>query len=199
MDQLELRGLPDPLRSINAASSVEVGAERLAMRAGARTDWFIDPAGDVVVDNAPALVMRATGDWMLRSRVSAQHDPTVDAAVLVVHAEPATWAKLCLERSPQGEIMVVSVVTRGVSDDCNSVTVEGDSVWLRIARIGRAFAFHYSLDGATWRMVRYFTLGSPGSVEVGFLAQSPTGPGCTATFADIAFVAERLTDVRSGV
>ena len=86
------------------------------------------------------------------------------------------WAKLCLELSPQGEVMVVSVVTRGASDDCNSVIVDGP-VWLRVAHLERAFAFHYSLDGATWHMVRYFSLGEPEPVEVGFLAQSPTGSG----------------------
>ena len=48
-------------------------------------------------------------------------------------------------------------------------------------------------------MVRYFTLGEVDTVEVGFLAQSPTGLGCTAAFKDILFIPERLADVRSGI
>ena len=137
---------------------------------------------------------------MLRARASAAHGATFDAAVLVVHADERTWAKLCLELSPQGRIMVVSVVTRGESDDCNSVVVDGP-VWLRVSRLTRAFAFHYSPDGTEWHMVRYFSLGldEQAPVEVGFLAQSPTGAGCTATFTDIAFVPELLADIRSGV
>ena len=56
---------------------------------------------------------------------------TYDAGVLTLRRRDDLWAKLCFERSPQGEPMVVSVVTRGVSDDCNSFVVDGRSVWLR--------------------------------------------------------------------
>jgi hypothetical protein len=35
-------------------------------------------------------------------------------------------------------------------------------------------------------------------VEVGFLAQSPTGAGCTAIFEQIAYLPERLADLRGG-
>ncbi len=72
------------------------------------------------------------------------------------------------------------MVTRGHSDDCNSFTVDGDSVWLRVSRTGRAFAFHASLDGERWTFVRLFTLGEEeesGAALVGFLVQAPTGRG----------------------
>ena len=95
--------------------------------------------------------------------------------------------------------MVVSVVTRGVSDDCNSFVVDGASVWLRIARIGAAFAFHASTDGVAWTFVRHFALEAAGDPSVGFAAQSPTGDGCAVTFERIAYQAERLGDLRSGV
>jgi regulation of enolase protein 1 (concanavalin A-like superfamily) len=192
-------GLPAPLRTINA-TDVEITTDGLAIRAGARTDWFIDPAGGIVVDDAPALVMRAEDPWMLRARASAEHASTFDAAVLVVHVDERTWAKLCLELSPGGDVMIVSVVTRGDSDDGNSVPIDGHEAWLRASRLGRAFAFHYSRDGETWHMVRYFTLGvgSETPVEVGFLAQSPTGDGCRAVFRDIGFTPKRLADLRLG-
>ena len=95
-------GLPAPLRPINEAEHVAVGVSGLVIRAGARTDWFVDPAGELMMGNAPALVMPTEGPWMLRARVSAEHAATFDAAVLVVYAGERTWAKLCLELSPQG-------------------------------------------------------------------------------------------------
>ena len=52
----------------------------------------------------------------------------------------------------------MSVVTRGLSDDCTSESVEGSSLWLRIARLGPDFVFHVSTDGARWRFVRHFAL-----------------------------------------
>lgn len=198
--ELEQSGLPAPLRPINEAVAAAAGERRLSLRAGARTDWFIDPGGEAVTDNAPALVVPAAGDWMLRAYASATHEATFDAAVLAVRADERTWAKLCLELAPDGRLMVVSVVTRGFSDDCNSVVVEGGAAWLRVSRLGPAFAFHWSPDGVEWQMVRYFGLGPDAGSEVmvGFLAQSPTGDGCLATFEHIEYSATRLADVRSG-
>lgn len=95
--------------------------------------------------------------------------------------------------------MVVSVVTRGVADDANAFSVAGQEVWLRIARVGRAFAFHASTDGADWAFVRVFALGDgllP--VRVGFEAQSPTGGGCRVGFDHISFASRTLADLRDG-
>ena len=198
---LRIPGLPHPLRWLVPSTSVELTAARaLRMEAGPRTDWFIDPGADIVVRNAPALLMPASGPWQLTAVVSADHRATFDAGVLFVHVDDTTWAKLCLELSPQGEVMVVSVVTRGTSDDCNSVPVEGPSLHLRVSALERAFAFHWSPDGQAWHLVRYFSLGdgAPSRAGVGFIAQSPTGEGCTAEFADITFRPELLADLRSG-
>jgi regulation of enolase protein 1 (concanavalin A-like superfamily) len=93
----------------------------------------------------------------------------------------------------------VSVVTRGVSDDCNSMVVDGREVRLRVARVGPAVAFHASVDGERWNFVRFFALDGPDNLAVGFLAQSPTGEGCTVSFTEIAYEAARLADLRSGV
>lgn len=111
------------------------------------------------------------------------------------------WAKLCFELSPQGHPTVVTVVTRELSDDCNSFEVDGDAVWLRITRKGRAWAFHAAADDGAWRLVRYFSLGDPqadGPVKVGVLAQSPAGEGLTATFDHIGFGTDVPADLRDG-
>src|SRR5437764_8045062 len=102
-----------------AAWSVEHGA--LSISAGPKTDWFADPAGAEPALNAPALVGRPPDeDFTLVARVRIDAASTFDAGVLFVHGDDTTWAKNCLELSPQGQPMIVSVVTRGVSDDCNS-------------------------------------------------------------------------------
>jgi regulation of enolase protein 1 (concanavalin A-like superfamily) len=170
----------------------------LLVVAGPRTDWFADPQGAAPKLNAPALVGEASGDFLLSARVTVDFAAAFDAGVLVLYSDDRAWAKLCFEYSPQHEPMVVSVVTRGVSDDCNSLVVEDSSVWLRIARIGPAFAFHASTDGGDWRFVRHFALDSDGEPAVGFAAQSPTGDGCAARFEQISYEARRLDDLRSG-
>ena len=168
------------------------------MSAGPRTDLFVDPAGGAPVLNAPMLLGATEGDFVLSAGVRAQLRATFDAGALMIHAGARTWAKLALERSPQGQAMIVSVVTRGVSDDANGAVVAGDRAWLRAARIGGACAVHASADGARWDLVRHFALEAPDGLAAGFLAQSPTGEGCTATFDDVRFAARTLADLRDG-
>jgi uncharacterized protein len=201
MDQpLHLPGLPVALRWQVAPQRWHAGEDgSLSIHAGASTDLFADPGGGPPTLSAPRLLADLpAGDHQLRARVTAGHAATFDAGVLLLFAHERAWAKLCLERSPEGEAMVVSVVTRGVSDDANSFTLDEPRAWLRISRLGAAHAFHASTDGARWRLVRHFALDADGPVLAGFLAQSPTGDGCTAVFDEIAHRPERLADLRDG-
>ena len=60
------------------------------------------------------------------------------------------------------------------------------------------FAFHVSSDGERWRFVRHFALDAAEEVLIGFEAQSPTGPGCAATFDDIGFGIDPPAVLRDG-
>ena len=179
--------------------------ETLTLTAARRTDMFVDPAGtdqdqDQVPDAGRFVGLPPGGDFMLAARVGVEFGSTFDAGVLLLYADERHWAKLCFEYSPQHRPTAVTVVTREISDDCNSFEVAGNTLWLRITRSGAAWAFHASADGKWWRLVRYFALsGDPAElVRVGFLAQSPTGPGCTATFDRIAFRSGAPADLRDG-
>ncbi len=124
-----------------------------------------------------------------------------DAGVLLVYAGQQHWAKLCFEMSPQLRPTAVTVVTRYTSDDCNSFEITGRALWLRITRAWPAWAFHASSDGAWWRLLRYFAFGGGpprGQAAVGFLAQSPTGDGCTAIFDHVSFTPGAPPDLRDG-
>lgn len=176
------------------AAVVEGG--RLTLSAGPRTDLFVPPGGAAPVLTAPALLAATAGDFTLAATISVDLRSTFDAGALVLWADETTWAKLALERSPEGRAMVVSVVTRGRSDDCNSVALERGSGRLRVARLGEACAFHLRV-GDRWELIRHFTLGSA-APAAGFLAQSPTGEGCTAAFEQIELQARQLDDVRNG-
>ena len=199
-ERVSIPGVPFPFRWLNEPASWGATDGTLTVAAGPDTDWFVDPQQTSAPKlNAPALVGDARGDFQFSARVAVDFAGTYDAGVLMLYADDRSWAKLCFEYSPQREPMVVSVVTRGVSDDCNSFVVDGSSVWLRIARLGKAFAFHASTDGGSWSLVRHFALEAGGEPSVGFAAQSPTGDGCAVTFDRIAYEAARLSDLRSGV
>jgi regulation of enolase protein 1 (concanavalin A-like superfamily) len=175
------------------------GDRGVAITAGGLTDLFIDPETAAANDSAPvALFTPSAGNFILSANVEPAFGSTFDAGVLQVWVRGDVWAKLCFERSPQGEPTVVSVVTRGVSDDCNSAVVSGGSVFLRVSHLDRATAFHYSTDGRLWKLVRYFSLGSSAGMRAGFSSQSPTGRGCRTVFSQIDYKAERLADLRNG-
>lgn len=180
------------------ASFVRLAEDALQMSAAPRTDFFIDPRGEAIMTNSARLLFRPDARFLLSAHARCDLVATYDAAVLMLYVDERHWAKLCLERSPQGEPMIVSVVTNGVSDDCNSVVLAEAAASLRIAGLGAAFALHYSLDDKTWHFVRYFALHKRDNLRVGFSVQAPTGDGCTVTFSNIRYAAAELTDLRSG-
>ena len=171
----------------------------LSILAGAGTDWFSDPAGDYFQDSAPAaLFTPPDAEFILSARVTVGFVSTFDAGALQLRVDGERWAKLCFEYSPDQKPMIVSVVTRGKSDDCNSVALPGQVVHLRMAVTPQVIGLHYSTDGSYWTFIRYFTLGKTGILQAGFSAQSPTGQGCRATFSDIRYRPGRLKDYRNG-
>jgi regulation of enolase protein 1 (concanavalin A-like superfamily) len=203
---LTLLSLPFALDAEGPAFEHTLSGSTLVLTGGPGSDLFVDPAAEPGATQAPLDAGRLVGlppegDFTLAARVSVGFEATFDAGVLIVYASERRWAKLAFEYSPQGRPAAVTVVTRGTSDDCNAFEVEGNALWLRITRTGRAWAFHASTDGAWWRMLRFFSLGEHESgepVKVGFIAQSPTGKGCTAEFEHIAFTHSAPVDLRDG-
>jgi len=94
--------------------------------------------------------------------------------------------------------MIVTVVTRGLSDDCNSVALIGDTVHLQIARMGSTYVFYYSMDGEAWQIVRTFSLEAEGTVAIGFESQSPVGTGSMAEFSQMVYSPRKISNVYKG-
>ena len=200
METVKLSALPIVLAWKNKPELAETnGVNMLSMVAGLQTDWFYDPAGGKHSSNAPvALFAPPDESCLLSAKVTVGFNSTFDAGVLFVYADDERWAKLCFEYAPTGEPMVVSVVTRGKSDDCNSVYIDDNSIYLRLYRQGDRLAFHYSKDGEYWHMVRHFTIGDLENVRIGFSAQAPTGKSCQVEFSEINYRAGELSDIRNG-
>jgi regulation of enolase protein 1 (concanavalin A-like superfamily) len=200
MTPFTLPSIPGELHWKNHPVDWRVEPEnRFTIVAGAHTNWFIDPGGAYTQDSAPsALLAPPDARFLLSAKVAVEFAATFDAGVLQVRERDDWWAKLCFEYSPQGQPMIVSVVTRGLSDDCNSEAIAGNEVYLRIAKTPGVLAFHFSRDGCSWRLVRYFTLGELGNLRVGFSSQSPRGLGCKTVFSEISYRPGSLKDYRSG-
>jgi uncharacterized protein len=155
---------------------------------------FFRPYQDKPNDNSCLLYKEVTGDFTLVTRTKAHLVGFGDAAAMTVRASPTVWAKLCLERSPIGDISLVSVVTREWSDDSNGEVLAKPECYLRLSRKGNVFGMHYSLEGKRWRIVRCFP---PAAVKIGVHAQAPFVGGCKAGFDFLDLIPEAVKDFRS--
>ena len=187
-------------------SSVTVEDGRICVDAPAESDFFcnngavskegITPAS---LCNAPFLYREVAGDFVLRVRVSHAFRDTYDSASVMVMQDLETWAKACFELTDFGTHAVVSVVTKKESDDANGCNIDGNAVWLQITRVGQAFAFHYSLDGDRFYMMRFFSLPAGPVIKVGLLAQAPQGAGGPRYYEQLSIEQKTVKNIRMGV
>jgi len=128
--------------------------------------------------------------------IEAELRATSDAAALGLWPDERTWAKLARELSPEGRPPSSPSSRAAVPTAAIQSPLDQPSAHLRLARIDDAFAFHlHTAD--RWQLIRHFFLGTA-TVRAGFLAQSPTGQGCTVRFRQVRVESPRLDDVRDG-
>jgi regulation of enolase protein 1 (concanavalin A-like superfamily) len=192
-------GIPSPARWRNAPASSQVDPDGdLSITGGKSTNWFVNPGDGHSEANSPVLLFKPADDFILRAKLTVDFHTRWDAGCLVVYADEATWGKFCFEMTQWMEPTVISVVTRGRSDDNNSVPISGGSVYLEIAKSGQGITFYASKDGRSWRLTRAFHLGATGPLELGFSSQSPVGDGCRTVFSEIRYTPKAPADFWKG-
>lgn len=184
-------------------SEMAVKGDEVAIYAPAGTDYFNNPVpenGKLMKPqgDAPFYYTEVEGDFVAKAKVRPDFETTYDAACIMVIQDENAWVKAAFEKSDFGTNAVVSVVTNRVSDDANGCNIEGDSVWLQIARVGNNFAVHYSLDGQKYDMVRLFSLPVGNTVKVGLEAQCPTGKGGYRNFSGLSIEKKTIGNLRAG-
>lgn len=193
--------LQDFIAAEDGNGQITIDDQGATISANAQTDWFFHPDGSSLRSNVPSLYLESTApEVSLVAKVSVGFAGTYDAGALFVQSGPDHWAKLAFELSPQAIPTIVSVVTKGTSDDCDGPRHPDDTVWLRLHVRGGIVAFHFSEDGQFWRFNRTFSLPrSPGAaIRLGLSAQAPTGEGCTAKFTEVSLRHKPLIDFRDG-
>ncbi len=168
---------------------------RLHIEVPESADFFKDPAGVNVRSSAPFLYCDAQGDFSLTARVDVDMLDAYDSACVMVMVDHENWAKLCFELVNQ-EPTLVSVVTRGLSDNCISEKIGNAKPYLRILRAGNCFGFHYSLDAIKWTLVRFFSLDAPTKVKAGVVGQCPAGKGTKVRFESFDFEATKVKSAK---
>lgn len=178
----------------NQAKSFEIVDGKFKIIAGKGTDMFRDPGVTYNTDNAPKLLTPVSGDFVASASVSHEFLSKWDGGALVLLQDSFHWVKFCFEKDYLGKNRIVSVVTRDVSDDCNSAVISNNKVFLKMARKGKVVTLYYSEDKSNWTLVRHVQLPWQQELKFGFLAQSPTGESCGVTFEDFQFEYKTISD-----
>ncbi|HLZ87028.1 MAG TPA: alpha/beta fold hydrolase, partial [Puia sp.] len=197
-DSVRLSSLPRPLFWENAPVRFEAGKDHLLIVAGEKTDMFRDPNVAYNTDNAPKLLFMADSNFVLTAAIHHAFASKWDGGAIVLKADSLNWIKFCFEKDYTGQKRVVSVVTRGISDDCNSAPVVSNTVYYKIAKAGNVITLYYSVEGRHWYLIRHLQFDSTAPLKLGFLAQSPTGQRCTVVFSAIHYSTKKIGDPYTG-
>lgn len=159
----------------------------VTIRSAGKTDWYIAPTGGQQAASSPLLLFPAPQNFWFSAKVTIDFKAQFDAGAVAVYADEKNWVKFAFE-SPNGRTgSIVSVVTRGLSDDNTGTAIEGNSVYLKVSKTGQAIFLYFSTDGKRWNLTRAFNLGPEQQLQFGFSAQSPMGAGSTVTFSEIQY------------
>ena len=195
-DKSAERQLNSELSWINEPASREFISETLHIDVPESSDFFQDPAGLNVRSSAPFLYCETEGDFSLTTRVDVDMFDAYDSGCIMIMIDEQNWAKLCFELV--NEIpTIVSVVTKGISDDCVSEKLGRNKPYLRVLRSGNCFGFHYSLDAISWTLVRFFGMDAPPKIRIGVVGQCPVGKGTKVRFSGFDLEVQRISDART--
>ncbi|MBC2667586.1 DUF1349 domain-containing protein [Novosphingobium piscinae] len=188
-------------RALNGATAAPgSGRDRLVIESGEKTDFFRETDGVTSYGNAPVLLtgIDNTRPFTFTTRVTPDLAQTYDAGALYLWSDEATWLKFAFERDENGRSRIVTVRTRGTSDDNNHDVLAARSAFLRVSSDTRSLGFYYSGDGRTWQLVRVFRNDYPARLWLGLSAQSPLGRGNRAVFSSLRLTGQSVADFRKG-
>ena len=195
---LKFSKIPHTLSWRNKPISYKLNPESIFIEAGEKTDMFRDPNVTYNTDNAPRLSFTADPNFVLTAEIHHDFISKWDGGAIVLEADKMNWIKFCFEKDYTGMHRVVSVVTKDISDDCNSVAITGNQVFYKIAKADNVITLYYSANGKKWFLIRHLQFNTTKPIKLGFMAQSPTGKDCKVTFSNITYSIKKIKDPYTG-
>lgn len=191
-------GIPRPLTAAGLPGKFEPFSGGFTLESGPKTDMYRAPDHSYQVHNATRLMFEADTCFILSARIRHAFAGKWDGGALLIEQDSLTWIKFCFEKDYKEKHRVVSVVTKSISDDCNSLAFDTDDVYYRIARVHDVIYLYCSANGTDWYLVRTLNFPASRPLKVGFLAQSPEGAANRVTFSEISYRPVRVKDFWAG-
>src|SRR6185437_8321829 len=133
-DPVSIPGVGRACTWTNHPLRFSASGDSLVVEAGEKTDLFRDPNVTYNTDNAPRLSFVADPNFVFTVAIHQPFASKWDGGAIVLEADKLNWIKFCFEKDYTGAHRVVSLVTKDISDDCNSVAVRGDIVYYKMAK-----------------------------------------------------------------
>ena len=164
----------------NDPVSFDIVDRSLSVTVGEGTDFFNNPEEGSITASAPFLNKEIQGNFVAKALVEPDFSSQWNAVALMVYLDSLHWIKFAFENSDATGPSMVSVVTRGTSDDANGAILKDQSrIWLALVRKGGLYSMHWSEDGEQYYMTRLTQLPNAETIQLGLEMQSPVGKEAT--------------------
>lgn len=191
--------IPNTMEWINSPKAFEINSNNsISITANEKTDFYHYAGGGYNSSTAPILMFKADDEFVLTAAVEVDFNNNYDGGFLMVYDDTSHYAKLLFEQNHKKEMIYCSCVTNEVADDNIHGTIKKNKVFFRIAKADDVIIFYTSVDGQIWDYVRIFPFVVKNNLKIGFASQSPEGKECTATFSEIEYSPNRVTDFWTG-
>lgn len=197
-NDISIAAIPHKLRWENNPVKFSTGKNEISITAGGKTDMFRDPNVTYNTDNAPKLLFEADENFVLTAAIEHSFISKWDGGAIIIKQDSLNWIKFCFEKDYTGARRVVSVVTKDISDDCNSIEIKSNKVYYKVAKADNVITLYCSTDGKSWYLVRHLQFDAKPGFKAGFLAQSPTGTSCSVKFSEISYMQKKIADPYTG-
>src|SRR5450432_751763 len=197
-DSIRIDAIPRGLFWENSPKSFSVKGNQIVIVAGGKTDMFRDPNVAYNTDNAPKLLFEGDENFVFTASIEHAFANKWDGGAIVIKQDSLNWIKFCFEKDYTGAKRVVSVVTKNISDDCNSIEMNAKRVFYKVAKADNVITLYCSVDGLKWYLIRHLQFETRKGFKVGFLAQSPTGERCEVKFSNITYQVKKIKDPYAG-
>ena len=198
LEDLSAEQLND-LQWLNEPTDYSITDGTLTITASKSTDFFINPEDMAATASAPFLYKDVTGDFVAIAQVRPDLTALWNAAGLLLMIDEINWIKLVFEVSDATGPGIVTVTTKGISDDANGVRLSASSeIWLKLVRKGNNYSMLWSEDGTDYKMARLSAMPPSASVKIGLEAQCPAGESAVHKFQHFSIESRTVKDLRKG-
>lgn len=192
---ITIKNIPYPLSfGKNLPAGFTNSGDKFSITAKGSTDMYRAADNSYMYYNAPRLAFTPDANFILTVKISLKFSQKWDAGGIVLEADSLHYIKFAFEKDYTLKNRVVSVVTKSFSDDCNSMEVNDNQIYYKMAKNGDMILLYESFNGRKWYLVRELNFATRTKLKLGFLAQSPVGKGSTVSFSEIAYSTKKITD-----